>query len=150
MKSQRLSRGIARGQALVEFALVFPVFFFVILAVIDGGRAIFAYNQMSQATRNVARVASVNCFATTTRCDSSTAGSPIAVAIATQGAGQMGPVTWTVQCVDPITNSVAATCAVGDLVRVNATSQFTLITPVVSSAFGTVHVGSTSEQQILQ
>lgn len=140
-----------RGQSLVEFAVVLPVFLLLLFAVIDGGRAIFAYNQMSQVTRAVARVASTTCFETTPACDKS-AGS-IATTIASQGAGYQSPVTWTVQCLDPVTGTVRTSgsniCTIGDLVRVSIAASFTLLTPVASS-FGPVNVGSTTEQEILQ
>jgi len=140
------------GQGLVEFALVLPLFLVLVFAVVDGGRAIFAFNQMSQAARAVARVASTTCFDTSTRCDSSTG--PIASAIAAQATGLQGPVTWTVQCVDPSDGSVpdqsSTFCEVGFLVRVNVGSTFGLVTPMVAQAFGPVNVGSTTEQEILQ
>ena len=39
-----------RGQGMVEFALVAPVFFFVIFAMIDGGFLLFSVNAVDQAT----------------------------------------------------------------------------------------------------
>ena len=145
----RFGKPATRGQSLVEFALVLPVFLLLLFGVIDGGRAIFAYNQMSQVTRAVARVASTACFETTPACDQTTG--PIATSIASQGAGYQSPVTWTVQCVDPTTGSVrgATFCNVGDLVRVSIAASFSLLTPVASS-FGPVNVGSKTEQEILQ
>jgi Flp pilus assembly protein TadG len=139
-----------RGQSLVEFALVLPVFLLFVFGIIDGGRAILAYNQMSQATRNVARVASVTCFDTTTRCDETTAGSPVKNAIAAQAAGLQGPTTWTVDCIDPATNAPAATCEPGDIVRVTVASQVTMFTPIIAQALGSVNVASTSEATIIQ
>lgn len=139
-----------RGQSLVEFALVLPVFFLFVFGIIDGGRAILAYNQMSQATRNVARVASVTCMDTTTRCDATTAGSPVKNAIDAQGAGLQGPATWTVLCIDPATGAPAATCQPADIVRVTVTSQITMFTPIIAQALGSVNVASTSEATILQ
>jgi Flp pilus assembly protein TadG len=142
----------SRGQALVEFALILPIFLIFVLGVIDGGRAIFAYNQMSQISRDVARVASVTCFQTTPRC--STSGSPIAAAMADSLVGSQGPVTWTVSCVDADTGEVISfdpgSCTIGDLVRVKATQQFSLLYGPLQDAFGTINVSSTSEQQILQ
>lgn len=136
------------GQSLVEFALVLPIFLLLIFAVIDGGRAIFAYNQMSQVTRAVARVASTTCFETTPRCDETTGS--IAASIASQAAGYQSPVTWNVECVDAETGTVRTSgCNVGDLVRVSISASFSLLTPVASS-FGPVNVGSTTEQEILQ
>ncbi len=139
-----------RGQSLVEFALVLPVFVLFVFGILDGGRAILAYNQMSQATRNVARVASVTCFDTTTRCDATTAGSPVKNAIDAQVAGLQGPTTWTAVCIDPATNAPPATCEPGDIVRVTAASTFSMFTPIIAQALGTVNVSSTSEATIIQ
>jgi Flp pilus assembly protein TadG len=146
-----LRRG-TEGQSLVEFALVLPIFLLIVLAIVDGGRAIFAYNGSSQAARNVARVASVNCFSPTDAfapCDQ--ASDPaIASAIAAQQVSLVGPPTWTVTCVDSSGNVPTPVCAIGDYVKVTVTSTFALITPGVSLAFGTVGVSSTSTQQIIQ
>ncbi len=92
---------VERGQSLVEFALVLPVFMLLVFGILDGGRAILAYNEVSQSTRNVARVASVSCFDTATRC-STASGTPIGNAMAGQ-IGTSGPITWTVTCIDPDT-----------------------------------------------
>ena len=48
------------GQAIVEFALVSVVFFFIVFATIDFGRVIFTYAQLHNAVREGARVAKVN------------------------------------------------------------------------------------------
>jgi hypothetical protein len=49
-----------RGQALVEFALVIPIFLLVVLALFDLGRIAFSYNALTNATREGARLAIVN------------------------------------------------------------------------------------------
>jgi hypothetical protein len=49
-----------RGQALVEFALVIPIFLLVMVALFDLGRAVFAYNTLTNAAREGARLAIVN------------------------------------------------------------------------------------------
>jgi Flp pilus assembly protein TadG len=49
-----------RGQALVEFALVIPIFLLVLVALFDLGRAVFAWNTLTNATREGARTAIVN------------------------------------------------------------------------------------------
>jgi TadE-like protein len=48
------------GQAMVEFALVAPVFFLVLFAIVEGGRFIFYYETLNHATREGARYAIVN------------------------------------------------------------------------------------------
>lgn len=54
----------SRGQALAEFALVFPAFMLLVVAGIDVGRGIFAYNSLTNAAREGARLAIVNQDAT--------------------------------------------------------------------------------------
>ncbi len=49
-----------RGQALVEFALVAPIFFLILFAIIEGGRFILYYETLNNATREGARYAIVN------------------------------------------------------------------------------------------
>lgn len=49
-----------RGQALVEFALIAPVFFLVLFAIIEAGRFMFYYETLHNATREGARYAIVN------------------------------------------------------------------------------------------
>ena len=60
-RSERLAgRRSRRGQSLVEFALVAPVFFLVLLAIIEAGRFMFYYETLNNATREGARYAIVN------------------------------------------------------------------------------------------
>lgn len=54
------ARRRGRGQALVEFALVLIPFLLILMAIFDFGRAIYVYNGVSQAAREVARTASVH------------------------------------------------------------------------------------------
>lgn len=56
----RARRWRFRGQGLVEFALVLPIFVFLLVALFDMGRAVFAFNTLTNAAREGARVAIVN------------------------------------------------------------------------------------------
>lgn len=56
MKTTRRSR----GQALVEFALVAPLFLLLLFGIIETGRFIFYYEMLNNATREGARYAIVN------------------------------------------------------------------------------------------
>ena len=49
-----------RGQALVEFALILPIFMLILVGLIDFGRAVYAYNTVNQAAREAARLAIVD------------------------------------------------------------------------------------------
>lgn len=49
-----------RGQTLAEFALALPVLMLIVLGLFDVGRAVFAYNGLTNAAREGARLAIVN------------------------------------------------------------------------------------------
>ena len=55
---RRASRG--RGQAMVEFALVAPIFFLMVFAIIEGGRFMLYYQTLNNAVREGARYAIVH------------------------------------------------------------------------------------------
>ena len=52
-------RGSARGQSLVEFALVLPVFLFMLFGLVDVSRFVYLNSTLSQAAREGARLGSV-------------------------------------------------------------------------------------------
>lgn len=56
----RRQRERRTGQALVEFALVIPLFLLLLVGLFDLGRAVFAYNTLTNAAREGARMAIVN------------------------------------------------------------------------------------------
>ena len=49
-----------RGQSLVEFGLILPIFLLLVFGIIDFGRAVFAYSTLNNAAREAARVAVVD------------------------------------------------------------------------------------------
>lgn len=61
--------GPQRGQSLVEFALVIPIIVLLLVAFVEIGRAVFAYNTIANAARQGARVAVVNQLSDVTDCD---------------------------------------------------------------------------------
>jgi hypothetical protein len=58
-RGRRVGSARARGQGLVEFALVLPVFMLVVFGVVDGGRYVYQNTVLSQAAREGARLAAV-------------------------------------------------------------------------------------------
>jgi Flp pilus assembly protein TadG len=56
----RFKRRGSRGQGLVEFALIIPLFLLLLMALFDLGRAVFTYNSITNAAREGARLAIVN------------------------------------------------------------------------------------------
>lgn len=57
---ERNKAAAGRGQALVEFAVIIPIFLLLLVAIFDLGRAVFAYNTLTNAAREGARIAIVN------------------------------------------------------------------------------------------
>jgi hypothetical protein len=55
----RRRSGSQRGQALVEFALVSPLFLLILFVAIDLGRLMYTYSAISSAARDGARIASL-------------------------------------------------------------------------------------------
>ena len=52
--------GRSRGQAIVEFALVAPLFFLLLFGILEAARFVFYYEVLNNATREGARYAIVN------------------------------------------------------------------------------------------
>ncbi len=69
----RLIRG-AKGQSLVEFALVLPILMFIVFGIVDFGLGIRSYISLTNATREGARFAAVGNPAGSypSNCDGST------------------------------------------------------------------------------
>jgi TadE-like protein len=133
----------SRGQALVEFALALPIFLLLMMAVFDLGRAIYMYNGVAEAARELARVTSVY------------AGTPLgstpetAAVLATQKAivPSLGDPTF--ECVDIDGSSWTETCVAGMQVKVVIIAPYTPVTPVLSLV-GTLDLKSSSTFSIQQ
>ena len=59
--ARRSRRRRERGQSLVEFALVAPIFFLLIFAIVDFGLGLRAWITVTQSAREAVRFASVTC-----------------------------------------------------------------------------------------
>ena len=55
-----MTRAKPRGQSMVEFALVLPLFVIILVGIFDVGRAIYAYHTLLNASREAARQAVVD------------------------------------------------------------------------------------------
>jgi Flp pilus assembly protein TadG len=123
------------GQTLVEFSLVLIPFMFLLMGVIDLGRGIYTSNGVAQAAREIARAASVHpCVAP---CTSATWSAEILESVSTQRALVPGlkASDITIDCVW-ITDAVytvtpGTTCPDGKYVRVQTSTSFKLVTPLL-------------------
>ena len=135
----RLGRPSSRGQSLVEFALVFPIAVLVLIAVFDVGRAVFAYNGLTNAAREGARLAAVNqdLDSIKQRVQTMTFGtgvtnlaSPTFVRFFKDGPNVTTPTS------NPVCPATAMT--VGCVAIVNAESDWSAITPIIGQLIGPI------------
>lgn len=138
------SRNRSRGQALLEFAVVFPVFLLLLFGLIDVGRYVYVTNAFNQAAREAARFGAVEQWAYA--C-------PASVPVASQTrftcskayAQQrligyaMDQTASTVTCTDGASATLltGVNCGANDILNVRLTSgtgsnRFTFFTPVIS------------------
>ena len=135
----------AQGQALVEFALAITVFLFLMMGIADFGIAVYKYNGVSQAAREIARVASVH-------QGSNFSSSQINAVVATQQALIPGLSLPTLACQDTSGASVALVngkCPTTELVHVTVTATYKPVTPLLGLV-GTWTVTGSSSFQIQQ
>ena len=142
------SRQKSRGQSLVEFALVLPVFLVFLAAALDLGRVFYANISMNNAARAGAFEAAKNpaAFGTGQNCDASNAGRIVCRV-------QFEARNTAIAISD---NDISATCnsgcadAVGSTVTVTVKGSFQLVTPILSGIFGgqTIPLRSSATAQI--
>src|SRR3954470_15472692 len=124
-----------RGQALVEFALVFPLFVMLLCGVLDGGRLVYAWNALSDMARTAGRAVSVQHWPAV--CDGIThdpagANTCVNAIIATQLVGVPGAV-GTVSC-------VPSGCGPDAKMTVRVHAKMTLVTPILAQLMGSPDV----------
>lgn len=127
----RRSAPSSRGQALVEFAFVLPVLLLVLVGILDFGRAIFAYNSVSNAARSATRVAIVDQNLT------------VIEAAASQEAVGLDPLVVNVQ--------YEASCTVpeqGCIVTVEVSHDWQAATPILGAIVGPITIASDAKMPI--
>lgn len=159
-----------RGQSLVEFALVIPIFLLLLFGLIDGGRLVYQHSVLSQAAREGARLASVEAsWIGSTDAGCGSANGPTCPASATAlktdvvaAANRMITPFATVTSADvfmrcdasggtPTGNWTGSTCssnASGNVASVRVTGTFRPITPVLSQLVGNVAMSAATSMVI--
>jgi Flp pilus assembly protein TadG len=166
----RVPRRGTRGQSLVEFALVLPIFLLLLFGVIDGGRVIFMHTTLSQAAREAARVASVEaswinssdagCGATNgPACPASVpAMRSDILAAANRNMQPFAPLTdaqLQTRCDPsggaPTGNWAASSCtskSTGNIASIRVTADFVPITPIISRLIGAIPMSGSASMVI--
>ena len=133
------------GQTLVEFALVFPIFILLLLGVFDIGRAVFAYNEVTNAAREAVRMAIVNQAPTEIQNR---------IASQTSGTSVSGSCVFYIESTSSFptcakgTQSPSAPCPVlkvGCIVHVEVWTDYTAITPIIGNFLGPMTLTANSE-----
>jgi PKD repeat protein len=143
------SRQKSRGQSLVEFALVLPVFLVFLAGALDLGRVFYANISLNNAAREGAFLAAKHPapFGAGQSCDASDAGRIVCRV-------QFESASSAIVIAD---GDISATCSnscdseSGSTVTVNVKGSFQLVTPILSAIFGgqTVKLHSAATAQIL-
>lgn len=131
-------QGSGRGQALVEFALILIPLLYVVFAIVDLGRGVYAYNTISNAARSAARQAIVN--QNVAVVDATAVQSAVALAITT------GNVTVAYELPDQ--SGPCSPVAFGCLAVVTVTYGYQPLTPLIGNIIGTIHMSSTTMMPI--
>jgi Flp pilus assembly protein TadG len=124
----RIRTTAPKGQALVELALVLPLFFIVVFGIIDGGRMVYSRNALSQAAREGARWGSVQ-------------------GRAVDAAGRAGIETETISRIIAVPDAQAtvtcersgatvSSCRSGDILVVRVEAVVSPVTPVLGALMG--------------
>ena len=136
-----------RGQALTEFALVFPIAILLILAIFDAGRAIFIYNGLTNAAREGARLAIVN-------QDKASVAQRVSETAFGSGISNLADLDDLVSYfrqnpnLDPMTNAECTTMATGCIAVVTARTDWSAITPIIGSIIGPIDFTARSEMPV--
>jgi Flp pilus assembly protein TadG/PKD repeat protein len=125
-----------RGQGLVEFALIVPVFLLFLLLAVDFGRLLFSYIQLSNTAREAAAYAAFN--PTTDNATLTTVALREANVQAQRG---QGAITATSSCTDTAGSALACSAAqggagAGNRIEVYVDETFTFFTPLINGFFG--------------
>jgi hypothetical protein len=139
-----------RGQTLVEFAIVITVFLVILMGVVDFGMAIYKFNGVSQAAREIARVTSVHPCAGDPPCEPGSSIDTQEVIAIQEGlipGLTINPAT-DIKCVDDTGALVApAPCDFSKhSVRVTASVEYSPITPLLGFTGPWNMEGSSSAQ----
>lgn len=152
------SRRRSRGQSLVEFALIFPLIVLLVVAFVEVGRAVFAYNTIANAARQAVRVATVNQLSDVTDCDETrpvedpyephwsirgcaiAAANTLGITAANVSVAYAPPPSTTLSC--------TPTLHVGCVASVTVTYNYAVSTPFVNWIIGPFTMSQTSQMPI--
>ena len=149
------------GQALVEFAFIFPLIALIAFGFIDVGRAVFTANTLTNAARQAARVAAVNqidpvsgpwaCLTNHPVEDPSDPGWTFrGCAVAAGATAGLQAADVSVSYASPPGSSLECvlTINVGCIVTITVVANYVPITPVAGQIIGPISMSATSSMPV--
>jgi len=148
-----MRRQRATGQAMVEFALVLPMFAILLFGIVDLGRYVYTANALGNGTREGARAASVS-VRPSPICDGLSRFACAEAVVHSQSWGVPGSIIDPeVSCwrgngtdVNLVQINASSECTTNDFLRVHAETDFTLVTPLIAQFLGSQTI--TAETQV--
>src|SRR4051812_6754998 len=143
------TRPPSRGQALVEFALIAPVFLLLLVIALDFGRLFFTWIQVNNAAREAA---AAGAYAPTDIAQMTLRANGEKKA---QGQRGESAVTVSATCAQPAGRTIACTAATGgagpgNTVTVRVRERFTFFTPIVGAVVGaTLNLDASATSNVL-
>jgi Flp pilus assembly protein TadG len=138
------------GQALVEFSLALMVFVVILMGIFDLGRAVYMYNGVSEAAREIARRTSVYTCDHALACTLGDSPQTTAVIAVQRGLvpnmAPLSPGSPDFTCVDIAGNVKAGECGALDFVQVTVSATYSPIS--LLGITGPIKLQSTSSVQI--
>jgi Flp pilus assembly protein TadG len=130
----------SRGQAVVEFALIIPVFLLLLLAAVDVGRLFFTYIQANNAAREGAAYGAANAASPTLTSGVQAAAFQEANVQSQAGQSAQSDVTVTPVCHNTAGTQVDCSTApggigTGNTITVSVAEPFTFFTPLINGLF---------------
>jgi Flp pilus assembly protein TadG len=116
---KNLHRSGERGQDALEFALIIPVLFLILMGIFDMGRATFSYSALQNAAREGARFGVIH---------------------PTDSAGIEAKVRSMAVGLDPGALTVTTTSPNSNTIQVHLSYVFTIVTPGIQLFFGSSQV----------
>lgn len=129
----------------MEFAIILPIAVLVLLGLVDLGRAVFAYNTLSQSARQAARMAVVNQNETNVKNAAIESAPTLGLTAANVAVCFKTAMSTQTSCSNPATdNCPQADRTIGCLALVKVTLGYQPMTPVISLIWSTISLSSTS------
>ncbi|HUS21079.1 MAG TPA: TadE family protein [Aeromicrobium sp.] len=145
---KRVGHRRARGQTLVEFAMVLPIIILLVMGTVDLGRAVFTYNTLAQSARSASRLAIVNQNITNVRNEAIASAATLGLTSSNVDVCFKRADSTLTSCSSTSDNCPQSTRDIGCLAIVTTHMTYSPMTPVISLIFSSFALSSTSVASI--